>query len=102
MFYKIRDKAANLSEKVTSKKNNWQVYIILCSDNSFYTGITTDLQRRFIQHKNKKGAKYFYGREPLNIVFTEEGHNRSSAGKREYEIKSYTRLEKIALVKSEQ
>ncbi len=76
--------------------------MILCSDSSLYTGITTDLQRRFIQHKNKKGAKYFYGREPLNIVFTEEGHNRSSAAKREYEIKSYTRLKKIALIKSEQ
>ncbi len=76
--------------------------MILCSDSSLYTGITTDIQRRFIQHKNKKGAKYFYGREPLNIVFTEEGHNRSSASKREYEIKSYTRLEKKALIKSEQ
>lgn len=74
--------------------------MILCSDNSLYTGITTDLQRRFAQHKNKKGAKYFYGREPLNIVFTEEGHNRSSAAKRECEIKSYSRAEKIILIKS--
>jgi len=76
--------------------------MIVCSDNSLYTGITTDLQRRFEQHKNKIGAKYFYGRDPLNIVFTEEGHDHSSAAKREYEIKSYSRLEKIALIKSEQ
>ncbi|MCU7798744.1 MAG: GIY-YIG nuclease family protein [gamma proteobacterium symbiont of Lucinoma myriamae] len=89
-------------EKADDKKKNWLVYIILCSDDSLYTGITTDLQRRFEQHKNKTGAKYFYGRESLEIVFTEQGHNRSSASRREYEIKSYSRAEKIVLIKSEQ
>jgi len=77
---------------------NWCVYIILCSDDSLYTGISTDIQRRFKQHKNKKGARYFYARQPLKIVFTEAGHDRSSASRREYEIKSYSRIQKIALI----
>ena len=80
--------------------NNWLVYIILCSDSSLYTGITTDIKRRFAEHKNKKGAKYFYGRAPEKIVFLEEGHNRSTASKREYEIKTYTKLKKIILINS--
>ncbi len=77
---------------------NWCVYIILCSDDSLYTGISTDVERRFSQHKNKKGARYFYARQPLKIVFTEQGHDRSSASRREYEIKSYNRTQKIALI----
>jgi len=83
-----------------NKELNWLVYIILCSDDSFYTGITNDLQRRFAQHKNKKGARYFYGREPVKVVFTEYGHDRSSASKREYKIKRYSRAKKLALVKA--
>jgi len=78
---------------------NWQVYIILCSDNSLYTGITTDIERRFRQHTKGDGAKYFRGRQPLEVVFLETGHNRSSAAKREYQIKSMSRTEKALLKK---
>ncbi len=74
--------------------------MILCSDNSLYTGITTDMDRRFAQHKNKKGAKYFFGRSPEKIVFLEQGHNRSTASKREYELKCYSRLKKLAIIDS--
>jgi putative endonuclease len=76
---------------------NWQVYIILCSDNSFYTGITTDLERRLRQHGEGRGAKYFRGRRPEKVVYLETGHTRSSAGKREAEIKALTRAEKCLL-----
>ncbi len=79
-------------------EENWLVYMILCSDNSLYTGITTNIERRFVQHKNKKGAKYFYGRTPEKVVFIEAGHNRSTASKREYEIKEYSKLKKLALI----
>ena len=78
---------------------NWHVYIILCSDNSLYTGITTDPERRFQQHAKGEGAKYFRARKPLSILYLEGGHSRSSAGKREAEIKSASRAEKIQLVK---
>ncbi len=81
-----------------SVQNNWWVYMILASDNSFYTGVTTDVERRFLQHKNKTGAKYFYGREPLSVVFREDGHSRSSACQREAQIKSFTRKQKERLV----
>lgn len=77
---------------------NWQVYILLCSDNSLYTGITTDMQRRFCQHAQGSGAKYFRGRQPLLVVYCETDHSRSSASKREARIKAMTRSEKDLLV----
>jgi len=80
---------------------NWQVYIILCSDNSLYTGITTDLERRLQQHAKGKGAKYFRGRNPLQVVFLESGHTRSTACQRELIIKAMTRGEKYLLIASE-
>ncbi|MBP1751817.1 MAG: putative domain nuclease [Geobacteraceae bacterium] len=80
---------------------NWQVYIILCSDNSLYTGITTDLERRLQQHAKGKGAKYFRGRNPLKVVFLESGYTRSTACQRELIIKAMTRGEKYLLIASE-
>ncbi len=69
---------------------NWQVYIILCSDNTLYTGITTDLARRLRMHAEGKGARYFRGRRPEKVVYLETGHTRSSASRREAEIKKLT------------
>jgi putative endonuclease len=79
---------------------NWQVYIILCSDNSLYTGITTDLERRFRQHGSGSGARYFRGRQPLEIVYREGGHSRSSASSREAAIKALPRTGKQLLIYS--
>ena len=79
---------------------NWQVYIILCSDDSLYTGITTDLQRRFDQHTAGRGAKYFRGRQPQQIVYKESGLTRSSASSREREIKNLERSGKLDLISS--
>ncbi|MCW8932133.1 MAG: GIY-YIG nuclease family protein [Gammaproteobacteria bacterium] len=83
-----------------STENNWLVYMILCSDKTLYTGITTDIEKRFAQHENKKGAKYFYGRSPEKVVYLEEGYDRSTASKREYEIKKYSRIKKMSLIES--
>jgi len=79
---------------------NWQVYIILCSDDSLYTGITTDVERRFAQHLAGTGAKYFRGRSPCRIVYLESGHNRSSASRREVEIKRLRPADKRLLITS--
>jgi putative endonuclease len=79
---------------------NWQVYIILCSDDSLYTGITTDIQRRFDQHASDRGAKYFRGRQPLKVVYREDGHTHNSAARREREIKNLERSGKLALISS--
>ncbi|GAM11107.1 hypothetical protein OR1_03416 [Geobacter sp. OR-1] len=76
----------------------WQVYIILCSDNTLYTGITTDIEKRFHQHETEKGAKYFRGRQPLKVVYLEKDHTRSSAARRESRIKAMNRTDKGLLV----
>ncbi len=73
---------------------SWQVYMILCSDNSLYTGITTAIERRYRQHRQGNGAKYFRGRQPLEIVYLESGHTRSTAARREAAIKALSREEK--------
>jgi len=80
---------------------NWSVYIIEADDNSYYTGITTDVDRRFEEHgSGPLGAKFFNGRAPLKIVYREDGHTRSTASKREAEIKKLTRLQKQAFLAS--
>jgi len=78
----------------------WQVYMILCSDNSLYTGITTDVQRRFSQHLGGTGARYFRGHTPERLVYLETGHDRSSASCREAEIKKLRPNEKRQLIVS--
>jgi putative endonuclease len=77
---------------------HWSVYIILCSDGSLYTGITTDINRRFQQHATQKGAKYFRHCQPERIVFIENGHTCSSASRREAAIKKLTRENKQKLL----
>jgi putative endonuclease len=80
-------------------KATWSLYIIEASDASFYTGITTDVERRFEEHLQfRKGAKYFNGRKPVNVVYREDGHSRSSASRREAEIKKLSRSEKETLI----
>ena len=81
------------------KDKTWQVYIIQTSTGKFYTGITTDMTRRFNEHKKNNGAKYFRLESPKEIVFLEACKNRSEATKRELEIKSLNRSKKLKLVK---
>jgi putative endonuclease len=87
--------------ELNSSAANWSVYLILCSDNSLYAGITNNLQRRFNQHSKKQGAKYFRGRDALSVVYVDDGHSRSSASKREFAIKKLNRSEKLSLISSE-
>lgn len=82
------------------KSMHWQVYILLCSDGSLYTGISTDVKRRVAQHAAGTGAKYFRGRSPCHIVYLESGHNRSSASRREIVIKKMGLTEKRSLLSS--
>lgn len=83
----------------SSDDSGWYVYIIRASDDSLYTGITTDLERRLKQHQTGKGgAKYFRGRKACDFVYTESGHNRSSASIREAQIKKMTRQQKNLLL----
>ena len=75
------------------------IYILKCSDETLYTGIATDVNRRVDEHNNSaKGAKYTKIRRPVELVYSEESENRSSASKREYEIKKLSRKQKLELV----
>jgi len=74
-------------------------YILQCNDDTLYTGITTDVNRRVEEHNSSpKGAKYTKVRRPVTLVYTEELEDRSSACKREYAIKQLSRDEKKALI----
>jgi putative endonuclease len=78
---------------------DWTVYIIRCDDGTLYTGVTTDLERRFREHRDlRSGAKYFNGRKPLEVVYSEKGHDHSSACQREAAIKKLSRDEKLGLI----
>ena len=87
------------ARNVISKK--WYLYILRCADNTLYTGITNDLQRRFKEHnlQGKKCAKYLRGKAPLQLVFTQEVADKSSAMQLELKIKSLSKLEKESIIK---
>lgn len=74
---------------------------MLCSDDSLYTGISNDVDKRYKQHSEGKGTKYFRGRKPKQLMYLEGGHDRSSASKRESLIKKLSRTEKIKLIGSQ-
>jgi len=78
----------------------YYVYMVRCADDTLYTGITTELERRVEEHNSSdKGAKYTRARRPVVLVFSEAHANRSLASKREYEIKKkMSRKEKIRLI----
>jgi putative endonuclease len=80
---------------------SWQVYMILCNDNTLYTGISNDVDRRVLQHASQRGAKYFRGRRPRRLVYLESGHDRSTASRREAAIKRMGRSEKERLIDSQ-
>jgi len=74
--------------------------MLKCSDDTLYTGITTDLKRRIDEHNNsQKGAKYTRIRRPVKLVYNESCENKSSATKRECEIKKLSREQKLELIK---
>jgi len=78
----------------------WYLYIVRCADDSLYTGITTDLQRRISEHnKDKKGAKYTRARRPVELVHYELFDNRSEVSIREAEIKKMPPEKKRQLIK---
>ncbi len=77
---------------------SYSVYILECADGSLYTGITTDVDRRFAEHQEGIGSAYTKARGARRIVYTEEYPDRSSASKREAVLKKMSRAEKLALL----
>jgi putative endonuclease len=74
------------------------VYILRCADGTLYTGSTNDVQARLLTHNSGRGAKYTAGRRPVRIVYSEEHESRSSAQRREHQLKRWTRAKKEALI----
>lgn len=77
----------------------WYVYILLCADDTLYTGSTNNLEARVARHNGTTGgAKYTRSRKPVRVVYVERKRTRSRALSREAMIKKLTRAEKLALV----
>ena len=79
---------------------DWQVYIVRCADETFYTGITNNVPSRVDTHNAGKGAKYTKNRLPVLLVYQENVDDKSHALKREREIKKLSRLQKSNLINS--
>ena len=75
----------------------WIVYILECADKTLYTGITKDMERRLAKHTEGTGAKYTRGRDPYVVIYTELHRTKGSALKREAQIKSLRRTQKLKL-----
>lgn len=82
-------------------EKRWWVYIIQTEKGTLYTGITTDLERRFKEHSSgKKGAKFFSTSEPHAILFKKKMKDRSEASQVEAQIKKLTREQKLKLIET--
>jgi putative endonuclease len=85
----------------TLAQQNWFVYILRCRDNSLYTGVTTDCERRLQEHNHSaRGARYTRGRRPVTLVYREEAQSRGAAQRREAQIKQLSTAQKEALIAS--
>ena len=80
----------------------YYTYILKCKDNTCYTGYTNDLEKRLKAHNEGKGAKYTKGRGPVELVYYEEYEDKSTAMRREWEIKQLSRSEKEKLIEQYQ
>ena len=76
----------------------WCVYIVKCSDGTFYTGVSNNLKARIKKHNSGEGAKYTQSRRPVELVYKEKSLDRSHSLKREIEIKKLKRSEKLELI----
>jgi len=79
--------------------SDWFVYMLRCADNSLYTGVTTDVERRLVEHNAKKSVtKYTRVRQPVTVAYQEEAESRSAACKRESQLKKLTKVQKEQFV----
>ncbi|MBW1636908.1 MAG: GIY-YIG nuclease family protein [Deltaproteobacteria bacterium] len=86
-------------DSTTESRHSWYVYIVQCRDNTLYTGITTDLERRLREHNSSRlGARYTRPRRPVKLAYYEKAESRSSAASREYRIKQLKPANKKQLI----
>ena len=95
MAKEIIDPAAKLTAK------SWFVYVVLCTDESYYCGITTDIERRIKQHNNGTGAKYTRSKGPVKLLKYWIHPDRSSASKAEHQFKRLRRSAKEIIIQQD-
>ena len=79
-------------------EHSWKLYLLRCGDGTLYCGITTDVESRLEAHRSGRGAKYTRGRGPLELVYTEDCGDHSTALKREIAVKRLTKPQKEELI----
>lgn len=96
------EKLHDSAPQTPTHASSWWVYMLRCADNTLYTGITTDVERRTQEHNGDgRGAKFTRARRPVTVVYCEPSKDRSSASQREYQIKRLSKSQKEALVLSQ-
>jgi len=96
MLKALQDKEVASPDKVKDR-GDWELYILKCCDGSFYTGITTDLERRLKMHQNGKASRYTRTRRPVEILYHEKCGSRTQALVRECAVKELSRKKKEEL-----
>ncbi len=76
----------------------WTVYILRCSDDSFYVGLTNDLKQRIQDHKSGDGAQYTCARLPVSLEYSERFRSKKEAENREQQLKRWSKAKKEALI----
>lgn len=89
------------TEPSETQISQWSVYVLRCADNSLYTGVALDVNKRLDEHNGitKNGAKYTHARRPVKLVYQEPANSRSDACKREYVIRNLKKSQKEKLIK---
>ena len=85
----------------SSPSGGHYVYVVECSDGTYYTGYTTDVDRRVAEHNDGTAAKYTRGRRPVTLMHVESYENQSEAMQREYTIKQLRRGAKEQLIQND-
>jgi putative endonuclease len=98
----VDDKQTAAADPETDTIRPWFVYILRCADDSLYTGIALDVNKRLAEHNGivRNGARYTQARRPVRLVYQEATCSRSDACKREYAIKSLSRTDKESLIRA--
>lgn len=100
-MYTVNDESRYMSTDEEAGHEHY-VYVVECSDGTYYTGYTTDVERRVAEHNAGTGAKYTRGRRPVELVHVEAFADQSRAMQREYAVKQLRRADKDALVQDDE
>ena len=97
MLKKLEEKK-KISKNKVKDRDEWSLYILKCCDDSFYTGITKDIERRFKMHQDGKASRYTRVRRPVELLYQEKCGDRTDALVRECEVKEFSRKKKEELI----